>query len=152
MASSNQTRYLMLNDWAGTDKPTRMDFVRDNQVIDMYLGTHINDADMHLLAAEKARVASPFDVRVLQGTDAAQRTISFDFTPLMVMYFACDEPPVVCDNGVTYVRSCIGVKNTGASGSCLLNGQNFTVDHTTTGNLRYDLNNSSCQYICLAFR
>lgn len=152
MASSDKTRHLMLNVWEGTDKPTRSDFVQDNQLIDAAIWMHTADPYLHLTDAEKARVGDPYFVDVVQGTGTAQRTISFDFTPKVVIYFAADEPPVETSSGITTVSACIAVNGIGGSGTCVIGSAGLIVNHGTAGNICYDLNNTGKQYIIIAFR
>lgn len=152
MASSSKTAHYDLNVWQGSDRPSRSDFVRDNQLIDEAIWTHEAKLTMHLTADEKARVSSPFAIRTIQGDDAATRTVTFDFSPQMVICFAADEPPVKTTGNVTYLNSCIAVQGQGASSGCALGSGNLILYQTTTGDIRYNLNNSDCQYILVAFR
>ncbi|MBQ1546193.1 MAG: hypothetical protein IIZ59_01510 [Clostridia bacterium] len=152
MASSHKTRNLLLNVWDGTDKPTRSDFVQDNQLIDAAIWLHTADRYLHLTDEEKTRVGNPYYTDVVQGTGTAQRTISFDFTPKLVIYFALDEPPVVTNNGVTTVNCCIAVNGIGGSGTCVIAAAGLVITHGTVGNLCYDLNSTAKQYAVVAFR
>ena len=142
----------MLNNWVGTDKPTRSDFVRDNILIDTAIWQHTADAYAHLSNSEKTRVSDPYVTSVYQGTDAAHNTITFDFTPKLVICFAAELPPVSVDNGVTTVRFGVAVNGIGSSGGCALGTSGLIVDQGQTGDLKYDLNNSDNQYIVIAFR
>ena len=152
MASSTKTAHYDLNVWQGSDRPSRSDFVRDNQLIDETIWTHETNMTMHLTSAEKARVSSPYAIRSVQGDDAASRTVTFDFSPQLVICFAADEPPVKTTGNVTYLNSCIAVQGQGASSGCALGGGTLTLYQTTTGDIRYNLNNSGSQYILVAFR
>ena len=152
MASSNKTTHYQLNLWDGSDKPTRTDFANDNVLIDTALWMHVADIHMHLTAAEKARVGAPFEVQVLQGTNAAQRTVSFDFTPTLAICFAADEPPVKNLSGINYINCGIAAAGFGSTGGCALGASGVILNYTNDGLVRYNLNNSDNQYVIIAFR
>lgn len=152
MASSNTTPHYMLNNWSGTDKPTRTDFVRDNMLIDTVIWQHESDVNMHMTREEKQRISAPFQIKSLQGTDTATRSVTFDFNPKIVLYFAVGEPPVKTDNGVTTVNCGAAAYAVGASGNCALGTDTFIVTHGTDGTVNYNLNSSQCQYIAIAMR
>lgn len=152
MASSSTTPHYMLNSWSGTDKPTRADFVRDNLLIDTVIWQHESDINMHMTRDEKHRVQAPFDVKMIQGTDTASRTIEFNFSPKLVIYFAVGEPPVKVENGTTVVNCCVAAAGYGESASCALGTSSLIVEHGTSGSVNYNLNNSDCQYVAFAMR
>ena len=152
MASTNRTDHYMLNNWSGTDKPTRSDFVRDNLLIDTALWQHTSDAHAHLSLAEKSRVSDPYVVSVYQGTDESSRTIELDFTPKLVLYFPIGEPLVRFDNGALGVYYGIAAAGIGSSGACSISTNSFTVQNTVLPDMRYELNNNVFQYIMIAFR
>ncbi len=152
MASTNRTDHYNLNNWSGTDKPTRSDFVRDNFLIDTALWMHTSDAGSHLSLTEKSRVSDPYVVSVYQGTDEATRNFDFDFTPKLVLYFPIDEPLSYHDNGTQWIFYAIAAANAGSSAACGISTNRFTVHNTTIGNMNWELNNSSYQYVLVAFR
>ena len=55
MSSTNKTSNLRLNNWNGTDKPERIDFNRDNDIIDSAITEHKNDTDIHINANEREK-------------------------------------------------------------------------------------------------
>ena len=142
----------MLNQWEGSEKPTRSDFARDNLLIDTAIWQHTADPYQHLSDSEKQRVSDPYTVTVVQGTDTAQRVISIGFTPKLVLYFSVGKPIAEVDNGVSIVRACIAVPGYGSSGGCAIGSAGLTVEHMQTSTFSYDLNSSDEQYIMIAFR
>lgn len=152
MSSTNRTDHYMLNNWSGSDKPTRADFVRDNLLIDTALWQHASDTFAHLSNAEKERVSDPYVVGQYQGTDENTRVIELDFTPKLVLYFPLNEPLGWYDNGVNWVLYGIAAAGFGSNGGCALGTNRFTVQNVSYGNTRHELNNSSYQYILIAFR
>ena len=75
MASTNKTPNLRLNSWLDSDRPKRMDFVSDNNIIDSTLGTHLNDSTSHLTPSEKDKVDEPFEICILYGTGETSTSI-----------------------------------------------------------------------------
>ncbi len=152
MASSSRTNHYMLNQWAGSDKPTRSDFVRDNALIDTAIWQHVSDAYAHLSNFEKTRVSDPYVTTVVQGTGESSRTITFDFTPKLVIVFAADEPIVKYENGESVVNACAAVTAVGSTGGCAMSSGGLILYSSADGGVRYDLNNIDKQYIVTAFR
>ena len=152
MASSERTEHYMLNLWSGTDKHTRSDFVRDNQLIDTALWQHAANIYAHLTNDEKDRVQEPFVFRVVQGTDSATRNVNFDFSPRIVVCFAIDEPLVEYDQSSTIVNSAMAVSGMGSSKGCALGNNVFVMNQNTNGNVVCNLNNSANQYLIIAVK
>lgn len=88
MAASEKTEVLGLSLWAGTDKPRRADFVADNSALETLVGGHLQNADLHLDDARRARVDTPVEVRTYTGTGAVSRSLVFDFSPSAAIVFA----------------------------------------------------------------
>ena len=152
MNSSNKTTNLNLNKWTETDRPVRADFVADNNLIDNILGGHAINTSIHLTADEKARVSSPFQLKIVQGTDESSRSITFGFSPYLVICFAVSSAPTEVSSGTVIMNWGIAAKNYGASGGCSLSESTFTVSQGTQNGVRYNLNNSEYQYIIVAFK
>ncbi len=152
MASQDKTVHYELNRWRGTDKPTRSDFVRDNEILDTVIWDHANSSSKHLTSAEKARVSQPYYVQVLQGNGEAQRSIDFDFEPKLVIYFSANQPPVSTSNDTVEINFCIAAAMYGGTAQCSLGTTRFTVNDTTVGDIRYALNSSGRQYVLIAFK
>lgn len=152
MPSTYKTSKLNLNLWISSDKPTRTDFISDNNIIDNILGTHIENQDLHLTADEKLRLDQPFTVEVFQGTDDETRSVELDFTPSLIFYFAIGTPAITFDGDVTVVNTAVSAKDYGTSGGLLITESDIKIKQQTADNLKYNLNNSELQYIMIAFR
>ena len=154
MASSNYTTNLHLNAWADSDHPKRADFVSDNNIIDTQLGGHILNDNIHLSAAQKDKLDTPFVMSVYSGNGSAERTIYLDFTPRFAMVFKRGATPA------GYINS-VNTANCGFA----TNGYGFTtgVSVTTSGvvvrqiaqnadGVCVSLNESGAQYTLVAFK
>ncbi len=152
MASTNRTEHYMLNNWIGTDQPTRSDFVRDNILIDTALWHHTADPYLHLSDPEKARVSDPYVVQVIQGTDEEYRHITFDFAPKMVICFTIGEAAAEKDGNIMINNLGIAAAGAGSTRGCELNGTSFTMLQRPQGVIVDNLNSSDYQYVIVAFR
>jgi hypothetical protein len=154
MASSNYTTNLGLCDWAATDRPKRADFVSDNGIIDSVLGGHVNNAAIHMSAAEKTKALEPFDIRVYSGDGTSTRTITAGFRPSFAVVFKRDNPPVVYDSGVNVVNSAYSIYGSGSSSglSIVSNGISVRQQATASDGMRISLNETDCQYIAVLFK
>ncbi len=152
MPSGLKTERLGLNLWASTDRPVRADFNHDNAALESTVGDHIEDNSMHLTRSDCDKLRDTYIIRVLQGTDAAEREVTLDFAPSVVLYYAVEKPPACYMGGVNKIYSAVCAKETGGSGGIELAGSTVIITHTTTGDIQYDLNNSSRQYVLIAVR
>ncbi len=152
MPSSFKTEKLGLNFWANIDRPVRSDFNLDNAVIDSVVGNHIDNNSIHLTENDRNKLRDTYSITLLQGTDNSSRTLTLDFSPSLVLYYAVDKPPAVYADGVNKVYFAVSAKESGGSGGVDLSGSTVTISHTTTGDIRYDLNNSARQYVLIAVR
>lgn len=55
MSSTNKTEKLGLNSWIGSDKPKRIDFNTDNEIIDRAISEHTEDTVVHINAEEREK-------------------------------------------------------------------------------------------------
>ena len=55
MSSTNKTEKLGLNSWIGSDKPKRIDFNTDNEIIDRAISQHTEDTVVHINAEEREK-------------------------------------------------------------------------------------------------
>ncbi|MGN1202387.1 MAG: hypothetical protein ACI4RF_03770 [Eubacterium sp.] len=55
MSSTNKTKNLGLNSWIGSDKPERIDFNNDNEIIDSVVSEHTADTVVHIDDSERDR-------------------------------------------------------------------------------------------------
>lgn len=153
MASTNKTSNLGLNSWLETDRPKRIDFVSDNNIIDNVLGGHINDGDLHLTSDEKNRVSQPFKVMTLYGTGTATVQIKPGFTPNMAIVFKKEAPSSQYTGSYTKINAGIAT-SIGTSGGVSISGDSVEVQQSTSASngIFYNLNESYAQYIVVAFR
>lgn len=148
MASTNKTANLGLNSWLGTDKPTRTDFVEDNAIIDSAISSHTGNSTAHLTSEEKSRVSSPVLVRQYAGTGSASLTISFAFSPKLVIVQRVDYPTVSGD------AACFGVVTPTYGGTLglELSASSLTVKSSSLSQGQSGFNENGGQYIAVAFR
>lgn len=154
MASSNYTTNLGLCNWAATDRPKRADFVSDNGIIDSVLGGHVNNAAIHMSAAEKAQALAPFDVSIYSGNGESSRTIAADFRPSFAVVYKKDSPPVAYENGAVIVNSAYSVYGSGSSAGLSIVSSGVTVQQQATASdgVRLSLNEQGCQYVAVLFK
>ena len=158
MASTNKTTNLKLNNWIGSDKPKREDFVNDNNIIDTKLGAHILNENIHITDALKEKILSPFTLSTFYGDGTASQEITLSFVPKIVIVFAQDKPFYEYDktNDYTITNAAIAATNsTGASSGIYLNSAKFTVyqsQTTPTNGVYNNLNNSNLTYTYIAFK
>ena len=152
MPSSFKTEKLGLNFWANIDRPVRSDFNLDNAAIDSAVGDHIENNLLHLNENDRSRLRDTYSITQLQGTDTASRQITLDFAPSLVVYYAVDKPPSLYTDGVNKIYFAVTAKESGGSGGISLSCSTVTISQTTSGDLRYDLNNSARQYVLIAVR
>lgn len=155
MSSSAKTQYLLLNKWAGSDTPKRIDFNSDNEIIDTALGEHIMNEALHVTQADKnAWNEKGFICGSYFGTNEVHRQFAVGFQPKAVFLIANGYPPTGFDPSGNKVISYSGIAING-SGSLGLSvtEDGFAVDMTQTlGNAVSYLNKSAITYIYIAFR
>ena len=152
MPSSFKTEKLELNFWANIDRPVRSDFNRDNTILDSTVGGHIEDNTLHLTENDRNKLRDTYAIRVLQGTDESTREITLGFSPSIVIYYATNKPPAFYADGVNKVYFAVSAQETFGSAGIEIVNERVIITHTTTGDIRYDLNSSSCQYVLIAIR
>ena len=154
MASSNYTANLHLCSWSETDRPKRADFVSDNSIIDTQLGGHINNANIHMTAAEKAKLSDPYICAIYAGSGEAERTIALSFVPKFAVVYKRNAPPVGYSNGVAVINSgytyygCSGTSGISISSSGIV----VTQESTAVNGVRANLNETDGQYVIIAFK
>ena len=102
MPSSNKTPNLGLNNWSGTDKPKRADFVQDNQLIDAAVHNHVADQDLHCSPEDRARLNQLVVTGFYVGNGASERTLTLSFAPSFALVFPHNTAPVSTANGAVY--------------------------------------------------
>lgn len=152
MPSSFKTTKLGLNNWVESDKPTRSDFVGDNMIIDSILGTHVNDNSLHLNEKQTAQIEEPYFFDLFQGSNEASRTITLNYTPRIVIYFAVNKPLVESTESGDVVNGGVSVYTYGSSGGVAIGENKLIITHGVIDGVNYNLNNMECQYLLIAFR
>lgn len=94
MGSTNKTVNLGLNSWIGSDKPQRVDFNNDNDILDTAIGNHNNDKTIHITQEERDNWNTFVKSGVYFGNGAAERTIELecDFDVSFAVIFASNRP------------------------------------------------------------
>ncbi len=155
MASTNKSTVLGLSLWTGTDKPRRADFVADNTALETLVGGHMNNADLHLDAARKARIDAPFEVKTVTGTGAESRSVIFSFSPTAAIAFAVGKGAAEYNGTYTkrYVGFAAGGQNSaGVSVSSVQVRLYQTQTTPAAGGAMNALNESGVTYAVMAFR
>ena len=75
MSSTNKTEYLMLNQWLGSDRPQRIDFVDDNRIIDDAIKIHFSDTSKHLSNEQRDKLNQPYVMVSYSGSGESSKVI-----------------------------------------------------------------------------
>ena len=157
MPSTNKTTNLNLNQWIGTDKPKREDFVSDNNILDTVISNHINNDDVHV-TEDLSHLSSTMSLGMTFGTGEETQSIQMPFEPSMVIILAVSKPLVEYDTLEDCIKcnSGIALKSSyGSSSGVSLSGSQLTVQQTLSspsGGVYYNLNNPAEMYIYAAFK
>ena len=158
MPSTNKTTNLNLNQWIGTDKPKREDFISDNNILDTVISGHINNNDIHVTETLLSQLSSSVSLGMTFGTGEETQSIQMPFEPSMVIILAAAKPLVEYNTSSNYVKCNSGIAFQSTYGSSLgvsLTGNQLTVQQTLSspsGGVYYNLNNSAEVYIYAAFK
>ena len=157
MPTENKTTNLSLNNWLGTDKPQRSDFVEDNQILDEVIGNHLSNYTMHFSSSDRELLKNPFAIGGLAGDGNATCTHTFDFNPRCVFVFLKNAPFLEYDteNGYTVCNSAVVTTSRGGGtlGASLLLNELTLSQSTTAENRRFiNLNKDGGQYFYIAFK
>lgn len=156
MPTNNKTS-LGLNNWIGTDKPKRSDFVEDNTTLDSLLTTHFNDTAKHLTALDRAFLTESFTVGNYTGNGAMSQVITLPFEPKMVIVFLEQAVMNHFISAASYNENSFGIATKmGASMGLILNAAKLTVVQTQKtpagGGILNNFNSTSDEYVYIAFR
>lgn len=93
MSATNQTPFLGLSSWLGTDKPQRTDFNSDNEKIDNFASEHTADVKCHLSNEDRAKFDQPYFMGVYYGDGNNSQTIKTKcpFTPNIGFVFCINK-------------------------------------------------------------
>lgn len=159
MSSTNKTSKLGLNKWIGTDVPKREDFVKDNELIDNALGTHLADSVRHVTNNDKAKWNEPYYITVFIGDGNSTRTVQTNcpFNPTWGIIFANALPPsaIDIDNGANYNYFSIFTKSGSITGASIVDGTKVKVVQSSAAVLGHEyrnFNQNGTTYIIILFR
>lgn len=95
MSSTNKTENLLLNSWIGSDKPERVDFNYDNEVIDRAITQHNQNTEVHINEEEREKWNTYMYCETFYGNGSESRSIKTKcpFSARLGFIFA-DESPV----------------------------------------------------------
>ena len=154
MASSSFTPNLGLCNWAAGDKPKRADFVSDNGIIDTELGGHIANTTVHVTAAEKAKLQSPFTAVAYSGDGIASRAVNAGFQPKAAFVYMKGRPLSEYGGGIMIANGGMSYYGMGGSAGISINSSGITVlqENTATDGVRCNLNETDEQYVAILFK
>lgn len=95
MASSNKTEQLGLSLWDSTDRPERMDFVKDNEILDRKLGEHLANTLLHVDPGKTDFLNQPFWIKTFRGNGFTDQQISAEGLPRLIIQMCANQPPVI---------------------------------------------------------
>lgn len=156
MASSSKTAKLQLNLWSSTDKPARIDFVRDNQNIESAVSTHTLNSNIHLSESDRSKLTAPYMTTYYSGNGESSKSIAIGFAPKVVIIFRKNSPQIKFNSsGVPIVNGAMVIASNGNTGGAVINGTNVTVSQASaaaSNGLIYNLNENGGQYAVMAFK
>ncbi len=155
MSSTNKTEYLALNQWLGTDRPQRIDFVDDNRIIDNAVKLHFLDTSKHLSIEQYNKIQEPYVFVSYVGDGNESQNIDIGINAKFIIVFTKDLPLMQTDNnGNILLNSCITAKSSGNTGGAVVSDNIVTVyfDATPVNGIRYNLNKLNGQYCIVAFK
>ncbi len=155
MASTSYTQNLNLCAWKPSDRPKRIDFVNDNNIIDEKLGGHIIDSSIHVSAQEKNRYENPYTVFTYAGDGAQTRTFELDGSYRFAIVFQKFCPSVHIDANQNVVTHFAIVGRTfGSNAELTLKESSIVVtqDAVATDGMINNFNENEGQYVVLLFK
>lgn len=157
MPTTNKTPKLGLNNWVGTDKPKRSDFVEDNILLDTILSGHLADKAVHLSANDRTALEQPIATGLYAGDGTETGTLVLSFVPRAVFAFfrghAMSEYHE--EKKYTYVNAAAATRTGNTPGIVMgSNKVQFTQTQTEpqAGGCFLNMNSNGGQYFYIAFR
>ena len=158
MPTSNKTTNLGLNNWLETDKPKRIDFIENNEILDTTIGTHLADTTLHMTDADRKLLSTPFVIGTLVGTGDATYEHTLSFEPKLVIVFLKSYPPILYNSTSQYTVCSSGIAFQGSSSATFgmnLVGSALTLNQTQgtpSNGFFVNLNKFGGQYMYVAFK
>ncbi|MCH5321290.1 MAG: hypothetical protein J1E36_05975 [Eubacterium sp.] len=75
MSSTNKTKKLNLNSWIGSDKPERIDFNTDNEIIEQAICEHTEDTVVHIDESERDKWNNYMYTGMYYGDGSVSRVV-----------------------------------------------------------------------------
>ncbi|MGW8113786.1 hypothetical protein ACVS9P_01155 [Caproicibacterium sp. NSD3] len=151
MSNQNKTS-LGLHDWKADDKPVRLDFVQDNQLLDSLLTAHFNDNSRHRNADDPV----PMTINSYVGDGKAQQVISLPFAARLVLVYCQNLSAVGVRTGGELGAYCaFAVPSERAMAGLFLDGTSLIVmqdSDTSTTKVHNSFNETNTEYEYIAFR
>lgn len=155
MSSTNKTEYLGLSGWIHSDTPKMIDFANDNLIVDNILGSHINDATIHLSEEDRALLGGGITSFMMAGDGNTSKTITLDKKPKMVQIFMKNTPLVTWDSekSCMVVNSAFVLQNGVTSGGASVTDTKLVVTKSSTpsNGVMYNLNEQYGQYVIVCY-
>lgn len=139
MASSGKTEKLGLSLWEAGDRPQRLDFRQDNELLESLVGSHIADKNLHLTAAEKKFAHNGVYTAYYTGTGAETLKLAYDNAmtmPRLVIILPQAGAPVTIADGKLSIYFALGCYKYGGT-------KGLTVEQKTFS-LKQDPENGCC--------
>lgn len=155
MATTSYTQNLGLCAWNAGDRPKRIDFVTDNNIIDEVLGEHVNNSSIHVTEEEKTRFENPYTVYTYLGDGAANKTIELTDEYTFAIVFQKFYPTVEIDSNQNIISHFAVVgRSFGSSANITLSKQSLVVtqDTVATDGVINNFNEAEGQYVALLFK
>lgn len=155
MPSTNKTTHFGLNNWSGTDKPKRSDFVEDNVKLDTTLHSHFTDNDLHFTAADREKFRNTAMAGFYGGTGEAKKSFALSFAPKGFFVFQQGAPLSYYDpaRSATVVNSGFLSHHGGTAGMSLSNSKEVHMEQSQNGAVNgvfLNLNEKGKTYLYLA--
>ena len=161
MASSNKSEKLGLSLWDSTDRPERMDFVKDNEILEQALGEHLANSTLHFDPGQKEAMGTPFWIDVATGTSPVSRATVSKGLPRLIVVMCQNYPPVVprSDGKLDVYWDFLYTADASYSTTYSLGGLAFDLKNTrwtaysrtspTNSNLVMHMNDQGLKYVAL---
>lgn len=157
MPTTNKTPNLGLNNWVGTDKPKRSDFVEDNVLLDTILGNHLTDKAAHLSVDDRTALEKPVATGLLTGNGQESCEFELPFAPRAIFVFHRVRPMSEFDPNkqYTYINAAAATTSANMLG-ILLGGNKVKLSQSQNepqaGGYFLNMNCSNSQYFYIALR
>lgn len=158
MSSTNKSENLKLNQWIGTDVPSRQDFCDDNRIIDQAVGGHITDYAKHVTTDEKYAWNNPYYMTTFYGDGTANRSIVLNcsFSPSWGIIFAASKTPSVVNIENDANFNYFGIfSNRGSNSGLSISGKQFNIVQAASPvfSTEYrNYNEAGVSYVAIFFR